>query len=598
MTWADLGLDPTPLSPAVRSRIERLLPLMVPCEPGEILFSQRSVSSRTKDGQTLRELQDSLRTVGWRGEPMEVVRVSATHLVALDNRRLRAARLAGLRQVPCVVHEVTEPLSSADWPARRREQARLEADIRVLPSGEWAVGGDRGMVLHPAGSVPRTYGEAVLFRAAGQRSLLPEQLFGTAALPVVLDRPAWRGVSGPDPERSFLVVSDKVARWVDSEAQPAVLAAVGGAALGGDRAHGIELVRPARPPGLAEGVILADYFGDDPVGREGGAVHSDRSLAATVHLSIADTDRYATSLAECLGELDREGLHLLGLENRWRPGNRGFGVICSLRSDKGLPIRVEFHTPQSWRLEETIREARAIEVGSGEVPVRRVHAVLRTARAAQHVDVPFPDRPADWPPPIDTGVSAWVAANGEVWSAYLDWLERNGLGLDEVLAEFGLDRSTIEDTHAHPTARRYDDDDQVLRPAQGRSAGTAERSDGDRSDDRGCDPVEQREPGLALRPSIGGGDPGRSAVSEPVLGSRSGVGGAGGAPADRRRVAGRGDDPVDLPAPRGAGHVGLSARSVSPWAGPDQATPIIASRPAPGTAPRVRRDGGPDRGVR
>ncbi len=98
-------------------------------DASEVLFSQSNVR------RTLPELVESMKASGWKGAPIDVVRLDGGQLVAVDNTRLLAAQLSGTR-VQAVVHAAGEA-----FPAAR------------------AAGNLQGA----------TWGEAVLNRIAGQK---------------------------------------------------------------------------------------------------------------------------------------------------------------------------------------------------------------------------------------------------------------------------------------------------------------------------------------------------------------------------------------------------------------------------------------------
>lgn len=190
-TFADLGLDPDTLFSDERARYAGALPRTALVSPEQIRFTQRSVSRATSDGITAQNLIDNMRNGGWRGGPVHGVHWGDGSLSSLDNRRLRAAREAGLDVVPLVVHNPSDRL--ADWPQEwspeRQRKNALGLDIMQLADGRWVVGGDEGRVVYAKGSLPQTFGEIALFRAAEQRSLLPGHLFGADREPVLLGKP-------------------------------------------------------------------------------------------------------------------------------------------------------------------------------------------------------------------------------------------------------------------------------------------------------------------------------------------------------------------------------------------------------------------------
>ena len=131
----------------------------------KLKFSQENIGPTTGDGSlTIGELTETMRTKGWRGEPLQVVRMEDGSLVSLDNRRLTAAQNAGLKQVPVNIHSADAKLPK-DW---ADAGFKLKKAIRRLDDGTLVVGGNKGTVVYPKGHVAQTYKEAVLVRTANQ----------------------------------------------------------------------------------------------------------------------------------------------------------------------------------------------------------------------------------------------------------------------------------------------------------------------------------------------------------------------------------------------------------------------------------------------
>lgn len=134
-----------------------------------ILFSQSTIGPTTRLGGkaiSTRALAAHFAEHGYRAEPIEVVQFTDGRLVSIDNRRLWAARTAGLRDLPVVLCLDAQPCS-----ALRRENGALRRSL-------WEVDG-RLMRAGPPGeerfrrrTEPTTVGEFVTFRAANQQHAL------------------------------------------------------------------------------------------------------------------------------------------------------------------------------------------------------------------------------------------------------------------------------------------------------------------------------------------------------------------------------------------------------------------------------------------
>jgi hypothetical protein len=103
--------------------------------PSSVRFSQTSVNGA-------QEITDSMRTNGWVGDPIDVVRMPDGKLTTVDNTRVLAAHQAGIN-VQATVHGFDETLPTEYVP-------RFST---------------------PKGGTPSTWGDAVTFRIGKQSSL-------------------------------------------------------------------------------------------------------------------------------------------------------------------------------------------------------------------------------------------------------------------------------------------------------------------------------------------------------------------------------------------------------------------------------------------
>ena len=102
--------------------------------PNEIYFTQRSM------GENYADIRVSFEESGWQGKPIDVIRTNDGKYISMDNRRLAAAREAGI-DVHVVIHDVKEPLTAG----RRRQFMIIDSDGRVV-------------------RYPETWGEAIFNR--------------------------------------------------------------------------------------------------------------------------------------------------------------------------------------------------------------------------------------------------------------------------------------------------------------------------------------------------------------------------------------------------------------------------------------------------
>lgn len=163
------GVDELPVRQPTVDR-----PLAGTAPPGRIWFSQHSVAPQTRDGRPLARMVADMRRHGWHGDPVDVVRQPGGTLVSMDNRRLLAAREAGLTDIPVLEHHPDEP-----FPARRAKTGsfQLDHDIRRAADGTLFVGDSGGTLVIGRRLPPRTWAEAILIRSATPRPLAGSEHF-------------------------------------------------------------------------------------------------------------------------------------------------------------------------------------------------------------------------------------------------------------------------------------------------------------------------------------------------------------------------------------------------------------------------------------
>ena len=98
-------------------------------DPRDIRFSQSSVNGAA-------ELTHSMKTKGWAGEPVDVVRMSDGKLTTIDNTRILAASRAKIK-VQARIHEGNSPLPEEfiERLRRRREYLQYSSVSESRPLG-------------------------------------------------------------------------------------------------------------------------------------------------------------------------------------------------------------------------------------------------------------------------------------------------------------------------------------------------------------------------------------------------------------------------------------------------------------------------------
>jgi len=449
-TYPDLGLDPESLSPDRRARLDASLPRVALVAPEDLRFTQRSVSPTTRDGVALGDVVTDMRESGWRGEPIHGVRWGDGSIVSLDNRRLRTAREAGLQRVPVVVHHPSDRLadSAGEWPDDRVARNALREEIRELPDGTWRVGGDEGVVVYARGSVPVTYADVALFRAAHQRSLLPSHLFGTSRAPVLFAQHEERSdVDLNEDETRVLAALWQGAEDV-SESVQADLESVT-AAISAELALPTPLALTGTDHRVKTFSSLARKYDDEArlVGRSVQEFASSVNDVLRFSVLLPDGLR-AGPIEQVVARMSDRGyvVEPASVKNFWRRGNRFFGINMTVRAPNGQRFEIQFPTAASLRASKLTHDLYKVvrRQGSADRPVssaRRVHAFLEMLAVNKRLGLPDQRPPSDIAadPSHDATFAKWIAKKPEVWAEYKAWLDLNNLTFADVVDEFALD---------------------------------------------------------------------------------------------------------------------------------------------------------------
>lgn len=430
------------------AQLEQTLSVTQMLPPEQIRFTQRSISRETSDGLPIHELAKAMAEVGWRGNPIHAVIWEDGGITSLDNRRVRAARMAGLDQVPTAVHAPSDRLAdwSHEWDLPRRQRNALGVDIRELPDGTLRVGGDVGTIRYHRGQVAETWGEIALFRAAEQRSLLPGVLRGSNEGPVYAAKPARtvkvelraedmrqivESVAAARPAADRILndlreTVDAVTKYLGPRSEPPKI-------LGED-------YRVKSEESLARKFYTERKSGE-PVGDFLGRVND----LVRFSVQLPGRDHYLASMDATLGRLRARGYEVIDVKNFWQAGNRYYGMNTTLRAPDGRLFELQFPTAVSWRANKLTHEYYEVFRREDEPIERRVHAFLHTLRINNELGLAarIPAGIDNEVLPTDTGFSKWVRKNPEEWRRYLSWLDENGRDLQWVTAQFGLNAQDL-----------------------------------------------------------------------------------------------------------------------------------------------------------
>ncbi|WP_067711935.1 hypothetical protein [Nocardia yamanashiensis] len=451
----DLGfrdLEEVPLD--IRHGVEQALPVtkMVPTE--EVRFTQRSVSRETSDGIPIEELANRMAETGWRGGPAHAVLYEDGRVVSLDNRRLTAARMAGIEEVPIALHSPSERLAdwAHEWDQSRRERNPLRVEIRELADGTLRVGGEHGDVAYRPGRVAETWDEIALFRAAEQRSLLPGDLLGSEHAPVYAAKPA-----------------DKVTVDLATHDREQIAEAVRQARPDADQIltdlhdtlnqvnNDLNLQHePLKTLGEDHRVKSAEslerkYYTDRTVDKQTHTVETVESFLERTNdivrysIQLPEGTRYTPALEHTLNTLRERGYEIVDVKNFWQENNRYININATLKSATGREFEVQFPTDAAWRANKLTHTAYEVFRVEQEPIERRVHALLDTLRINKELELGqhIPEGLSERWPPKDTSFAKWVEKNPELWTKYHEWLTENNRDFSWVTEQFGLEQHEI-----------------------------------------------------------------------------------------------------------------------------------------------------------
>ncbi|WP_083869248.1 toxin glutamine deamidase domain-containing protein [Nocardia niigatensis] len=461
-TLADLGFhDVADVPPADLARIESALPATRMVPPNEVRFTQRSISRETSEGMPIEDLADVMAEHGWRGGPIHAVVWEDGGLSSLDNRRLTAARMAELDEVPTALHAPNDRL--ADWPHEwdpaRRERNPLAVDIRQLADGTLRVGGDQGEIVYHRGQVANTWGEIAVFRAAEQRSLLPGILEGSDHPPVYAAKPA-KPVEVELPPEILHEVTTAV-RDAHPDADR-ILADFRATLDSVTHDLGVEH-DPLDMRGEDHRVKSADslarkYFTEREPGEQIGDFLNRVNDLIRFSVRLPEGEHYLPSLEATLDQMRDRGYEIVDVKNFWREGNRYLGMNTTLRSPHGREFEVQFPTDAAWRANKLTHEPYEIFRRTEEPIERRIHAFFDILRINNDLELSEKIPPGvdqRWKP-VDTSLRKWTAKNPAPWQAYQRWLSENHRALPWVTNQFGLEVDRLlpsyrprSDEHGH-----------------------------------------------------------------------------------------------------------------------------------------------------
>nr|WP_269440831.1 toxin glutamine deamidase domain-containing protein [Micromonospora tarapacensis] len=286
-----------------------------------------------------------------------------------------------------------------------------------------------------------------------------------------------------------------------------------------------------------------------------------------------ESEAYGPAVDSILSSLEAQGYQVTDLKNFWHPGNRFFGLNCTLTAPSGRTFELQFPTATSYAIGTRTHVPYEVMRDPEQSPAARVQAFLDilAINKANGIAASMPGgmETTRFPPPKDTSFAKWMASpkQAKMRQEYLDWLAGQGATFADVLAERGLTASDLPGLDFDLMGGPHGGADvRLLPPAE---TGRSDRPAGQRDrggEQHGVDPggdLGPAEAGLDVPPGRGGGDP----VGEPRTSrdrrGRPGDGRAPGGALHRGSVADRGRVDGDLP----PGDPAADARGVEAWAG-------------------------------
>ncbi|OUL34137.1 ParB/Srx family N-terminal domain-containing protein [Nostoc sp. 106C] len=157
--------------------------LIKPVPLRRVRFSQGDISPQLRDKTPYKQVVEGMKKHGWdyTKEPPDMVKfegkkltigkikipISRGHYTSLDNRRIRAAKDAGIKKIPARVHHESDSIRH-DVPSKPGSAGKDVASRFKLKKTTFT--DPKTAKAHKVGNKPSNWGEAAKFRAADQRA--------------------------------------------------------------------------------------------------------------------------------------------------------------------------------------------------------------------------------------------------------------------------------------------------------------------------------------------------------------------------------------------------------------------------------------------
>ncbi|OUL24218.1 hypothetical protein BV372_29015 [Nostoc sp. T09] len=157
--------------------------LIKPVPLRRVRFSQGDISPHLRDKTPYKQVVEGMKKHGWdyTKEPPDMVKfegkkltigkikipIGRGHYTSLDNRRIRAAKDAGIKKIPARVHHESDSIRH-DVPSKPGSAGKDVASRFKLKKTTFSE--PKTAKTHKPGNKPNNWGEAAKFRAADQRA--------------------------------------------------------------------------------------------------------------------------------------------------------------------------------------------------------------------------------------------------------------------------------------------------------------------------------------------------------------------------------------------------------------------------------------------
>ncbi|GIJ40339.1 toxin glutamine deamidase domain-containing protein [Micromonospora andamanensis] len=255
----------------------------------------------------------------------------------------------------------------------------------------------------------------------------------------------------------------------------------------------------------------------EPLGYDVGSALDTVNDVVRFSVRGPESEAYGPAVDALLASLEAQGYQVTDLKNFWHPGNRFFGLNCTLTAPSGRTFELQFPTDTSYNVGKQTHDQYEVMRDPAQSPAARVHAFLDILAVNKSngiaASMPGGMDSARFDTPKDTSFAKWMASprQASIRESYLDWLGQQGLTFADVLAARGLAMSDLPGLDPDLMGGVHGSADVRLLPppetgGSGRPAGKPDRGGGQHRADPGGD-LGPTEAGVDVPSGRGGGDP-------------------------------------------------------------------------------------------